>query len=279
MKKKILIFCVTILLVISAVSLAGCSFLGTFHTDRTPYYIDVTEVEDPNAANIVANNNLFSATRIIATFSNQKTSAGSGFIVTSDGYVVTNRHCVLMYASTGSDTPYNPLDKPLSATYKVVFADNNTLTADLVGYSNEADLALLKIRKYYDGSGTATYEPVTLAASSDIYYGDRLYTLGNPEDLGIILTELMVSSPGIRLSVDDKLEAIILDGTINHGNSGGAIFDKYGNVVGVIYARIEGSNSDAYGIGCGIPLTTLKEFLDEADVEYQVATENTTTEK
>lgn len=276
MKKKLLIISTAVVLLSCLVMLAGCNFLGAFYTDRTPYYIDVAEVEDPNAANIVANNNLLSCTRIIASFSNGKTSAGSGFVVTSDGYVVTNRHCVLMYSSTGSDTPYNPLETPLNATYKVVFADNKALSADLVGYSNDADLALLKIRNYADFTGSVSFEPVKLSSSSDLFYGDKVYTIGNPEDLGLILTELMVSSPAIKVSSDDSFSSIILDGTINHGNSGGALFDKYGNVVGVVYARIEGSNSDAYGIGCAIPLDTLKEFLDEARVKYTVATDQST---
>lgn len=276
MKKKLLIISTAVVLLSCLVILAGCNFLGAFYTDRTPYYIDVAEVEDPNAANIVANNNLLSCTRIIASFSNGKTSAGSGFVVTSDGYVVTNRHCVLMYSSTGSDTPYNPLETPLNATYKVVFADNKALSADLVGYSNDADLALLKIRNYADFTGSASFEPVKLSSSSDLFYGDKVYTIGNPEDLGLILTELMVSSPAIKVSSDDSFSSIILDGTINHGNSGGALFDKYGNVVGVVYARIEGSNSDAYGIGCAIPLDTLKEFLDEARVKYTVAADQST---
>lgn len=276
MKKKLLIISTAVVLLSCLVMLAGCNFLGAFYTDRTPYYIDVAEVEDPNAANIVANNNLLSCTRIIASFSNGKTSAGSGFVVTSDGYVVTNRHCVLMYSSTGSDTPYNPLETPLNATYKVVFADNKAPSADLVGYSNDADLALLKIRNYADFTGSASFEPVKLSSSSDLFYGDKVYTIGNPEDLGLILTELMVSSPAIKVSSDDSFSSIILDGTINHGNSGGALFDKYGNVVGVVYARIEGSNSDAYGIGCAIPLDTLKEFLDEARIKYTVAADQST---
>lgn len=272
MKKKILIVCTALLVATCTLLLAGCNLLGAFYTDRTPYYIDVAEVEDPNAANIVANNNLFSCTRVLATFANNKSSAGSGFIVTSDGYVVTNRHCVVMYSSTGSDTPYNPLEQPMSASYKVVFADNTALSADLVGYSKGADLAVLKIRKYIDGSGTTTFQPVKLAESSELYYGDKLYTIGNPEDMGLLLTELMVSSPALKISADDTFDSIILDGTINHGNSGGALFDKYGNVVGVVYARVDGANSDAFGIGCGIPLSALKEFLDEAGINYTVAT-------
>lgn len=271
MKKKILVtLCVVALLSACLFSLAGCNFLGAFYTDRTPYYIDVAEVEDPTAANIVANNNMFSAVRIIASFTNGKAFASSGFVVTSDGYVVTNRHSVLYYASTQSDTPANAYDTPMNGTYKVVFADDKSLSADLVGYSKGADLALLKIRKYSDLSGTASYQPVKLASSSDLYYGDKLYTIGNPADMGLIITELMVSSPGIKLSSSDNFESVILDGNINHGNSGGAIFDKYGNVVGVIYARVEDSEDDVYGIGCGIPLATLKQFLDEADVAYTV---------
>lgn len=274
MKKKVLTIAIITLIIVCVFSFAGCSFLGTFYTDRTPYYIDVAEVEDAKAGNIVANNNLFSAVRVISSYYNGKASAGTGFVVTEDGYVVTNRHCVILYSSTNSDTPYNPMEEPLKATYKIVFVDDTAVTADLVAYSREADLALLKIRKSYDLSGTVKYDPVTLAKSTtELFYGDRLYTIGNPEDMGLILTELMVSSPGIQLSSEDSFKSIILDGTINHGNSGGALFDCKGNVVGVVYARVDGANEDAYGIGCGIPLKELISFLDEAGVKYTTATE------
>lgn len=274
MKKKFLTVAIITLVIVCVFSLAGCSFLGTFYTDRTPYYIDVAEVEDAKAGSIVANNNLFSAVRVISNYYNGKASAGSGFIVTEDGYVVTNRHCVVLYSSTNSDTPYNPMENPVGATYNIVFVDDTYVTAELVAYSRDADLALLKIKKSYDLSGEVKYDPVTLAKStSEIYYGDRLYTIGNPEDMGLILTELMVSSPGIKLSSEDSFKSIILDGTINHGNSGGALFDCNGNVVGVVYARVDGANEDAYGIGCGIPLSELVSFLDEAQVKYTVATD------
>ncbi len=273
MKKKVLILSVITLVIVCLVSFAGCSFLGTFYTDRTPYYIDSAQIDDAKAGNIVANNNLFSAVRVITSYRNGKASAGTGFIVTEDGYVVTNRHCVVMFSSTGSDKPYNPLEEPLDATYQLVFVDDTVVDAYLVAYSKDADLAVLKIRKYLEITGETKFDPVTLAKSDELYYGDKLFTIGNPEDMGLVLTEVMVSSPGIKLSSEDSFKSIILDGTINHGNSGGALFDCYGNVVGVVYARVEGSNKDAYGIGCGIPLSELKSFLDEVKVSYTVASE------
>lgn len=278
MKKKFLSVAFISIIVVCIIALAGCSFLGNFTTDRTPYYIDVAEIEDANAANIVANNNLFSAVRIIASFANGKASAGSGFVITEDGYVVTNRHCVILYSSTNSDQPYNPFEEPLKATYKVVFVDDTSLTADLVAYSKDADLAVLKIRNFANIAGNTKFQPAKLANNPDLFYGDKVYTIGNPEDIGLIMTELMISSPGIKLSSEDSFKSIILDGTINHGNSGGALFDAYGNVIGVIYARIDGSNQDAFGIGCAIPLDTLKSFLDEAEISYTTASTSTAEE-
>lgn len=273
MKKKTIILMSILVVAILATTLCGCSFLGVYTTDRTPYYIEIGKVEDSSTASIVANNNIMSCTRVISQYYNGYASAGSGFVVTKDGYVVTNRHCVVNFASTNTDTTQNPTEKPQKAIYYVVFADNTKLEATLVSYSKVADLALLKINTYIDLSGKVEYQPVKLASESDgeLYYGQKLYTIGNPEDMGLILTELMVSAPAIKLNSSDSFDSIILDGNINHGNSGGVLLNSYGNVVGVVYARVEGTNEDAYGIGCGIPLTALKEFLDGNNIAYTTA--------
>jgi len=266
MKKKSLII-ISALIAITAImcAMTGCSLLGG-NIKSTTSYIDIGKVEDLRAANAVANNNLGSCVRVIAEYSNGNGSNASGFVVSKDGYVVTNRHCAVRFKSTNTDIGYNSYEKPLKANYTLVFANNIKYTAELKAYSTTADIAVLKIKTPLL---TGEFQPVTFETQSPIYYGDKLYTIGNPENIGLILTELMVSAPSIVLNSSDSFGSIILDGNINHGNSGGPLFNVNSRVIGIVYARIDGQDEDAYGLGCGIPADTIMEFLDKNNIKYQ----------
>ena len=268
MKKRSLVVTVVIFAVVLALSLTACSGLFANTSNPTNYHIDIGKVDDMRVASIVANNNIASCVRIIADYKNSNkttvvTSASSGFVITDDGYVLTNRHCVVRYSTTGSDTPMYASDKPMDADYSVVFADNIEYTAKLVAYSSSADLAVLKIATVDIPFLTSKkFQPTVFETEDEIYYGERVYTIGNPENIGLILTELTISSPGIMLNKNDSFDSVILDGNINHGNSGGPVFNAQSRVCGVVYARVEGSNKDTYGIGCAIPASTAIAFLD-----------------
>ncbi|MDE6189612.1 MAG: S1C family serine protease, partial [Clostridia bacterium] len=98
--------------------------------------------------------------------------------------------------------------------------------------------------------------------------GDTVYTMGNPENLGFIFSKLMVACPAAKLNESDDFSTILLDGNINHGNSGGPLIDVNSRVVGIIYARVEGASSDTYGIGCAITANEITDFLDENKIVY-----------
>lgn len=279
MKRRSFVIIVAIFAVVLALSLTACNGLfANASGNRSNYFIDIGKVDDARTASIVANNNIASCVRIIADYKSGNktivvTSASSGFVITEDGYVLTNRHCVVRYANTGSDTPMYASDKPMDADYSVVFADNREYTAKLVAYSSSADLAVLKIATVdlpFLSSGK--FQPTVFETEDELYYGERIYTIGNPENIGLILTELTIASPDIKLSKNDTFGSIVLDGNINHGNSGGPLFNAYSRVCGVIYARVEGSNKDTYGIGCAIPASTAIAFLDSiknAKINYK----------
>lgn len=279
MKKKI--YVTAIFLVLSIIT---CCSVGCIFTDETQQklYIDIGQVEDSRVASIVANNTIDSCVRISTDFpSINVTSKSSGFFVTSDGYVITNRHCVVRFTN-GTDLPTNE-EEPMRAEYTVIDTKGVSYGAKLIAYSKTSDIALIKIvPKFLDTlvGSTVSFTPMVFDTQSNPYYGDRLYTIGNPEDMGFILTELMVASPAIKLSSGDKYDSIILDGNINHGNSGGALIDVYSHVVGLIFARVETPSthkdfsttnstlSSTYGLGCAIPAKAVTEFLDECHVEY-----------
>ena len=270
MKKRVLVTLILILTVVSILSMTACS--GLFgDSDPTRYYIDIGQVEDARTASIVANNTIASCVRVITEYA-ASTSASSGFVITEDGYVVTNRHCVVRYTYTNgktSDVPQFPSERnnPMRAKYFVVFADNKQYEASLVEWSDDADIAVLKI----DNGKIIKdkFQPLVFETERELYYGERVYTIGNPENIGLIFTELAIASPAMRLSEHDTFNSIVLDGNINHGNSGGAIFNAHSRISGIVYARIDGNNSDAYGIGCAIPTSEIIKFLKSIKVSYK----------
>lgn len=271
-KKAFLISICLILALTTLVCSAACLNIFGNKTDTSKYYIDVANVEDSRAASIVYNNTHSSCVRIISDFENGSTAASSGFIITSNGYVLTNRHCVLRYKLSNTDTPASLLDKPLKVSYYVVFMDDTQYKARLVAYSETADIAILKIDT---GISSYSFEALTFETERKLYYGDRLYTIGNPENLGLILTELMVASPAVKLKHDDAFDSIVLDGNINHGNSGGALINVYSRVCGIIFARVESSSTSmVYGIGCAIPTSTILSFLDKNNIIYKTTPTN-----
>jgi putative serine protease PepD len=178
----------------------------------------------------------------------QGTATGSGFVVSSDGYVVTNDHVV-----AGAS----------SVTVKI--GDGKTLKARVVGTDASTDLALLKV----DATGLT---PLQLGDSDAVQVGDPAYAIGNPYGLDRTLTtgvisalQRQISSPN-GFAIDNVLQT---DAAINPGNSGGPLFNDQGQVIGV-NSQIEtsGSSSDGeeggnVGIGFAIPSNTVKSVVEQ----------------
>ena len=177
----------------------------------------------------------------------QGTATGSGFVVSSDGYIVTNDHVV---------------DGASSVTAKV--GDGKTLTAKVVGTDASTDLALLKV----DASNLT---PLTLGDSDQVQVGDPAYAIGNPYGLDRTLTTGVISALQREISspngytINDVLQT---DAAINPGNSGGPLFNTAGQVVGV-NSQIETSGSSSggesgnVGIGFAIPSNTVKSVVEQ----------------
>jgi putative serine protease PepD len=174
---------------------------------------------------------------------------GSGFVVSNDGYVVTNAHVV----------------EGANGQIKVKIGDGKTLEAKLVGQDASTDLALLKV-------SATNLKPLALGDSSTVEVGDPAYAIGNPFGLDRTLTtgvisalQREISSPN-GFSIDDVIQT---DAAINPGNSGGPLFNSAGQVIGV-NSQIEstGSTSDGgqagnVGIGFAIPSNTVKSVVSQ----------------
>ncbi len=168
-------------------------------------------------------------------------AAGSGFILSDDGYIITNYHVV------------EDAEEIKVATY-----DDKTYDAKLVGCDEENDLAVLKI----DAEGLT---PVVLGDSDKLNVGDSVVAIGNPlGELTFSLTQGAVSALNRSITIGNmSMDLIQTDCAINSGNSGGALFNSYGEVIGITNAKYSGDSSSASvdNIGFAIPINSVREII------------------
>jgi serine protease Do len=175
------------------------------------------------------------------------TSLGSGFIISPDGYIVTNNHVVSGDAQPGAAAP--PVE-----SITVTLPDRREFKARLVGRDVPSDLALLKI----DASGLPF---VRWGNSKEARVGDWVLAIGNPFALGGTVTAGIISA--LHRNINNGLydRYIQTDAAINRGNSGGPMFDLRGNVIGIntaIYSPTGGN----VGIGFAIPAEQARPVID-----------------
>ncbi len=154
---------------------------------------------------------------------------GSGFVISSDGYIVTNNHVI---------------DKAMSI--RVTLDDGTEVPAKLIGADPKSDLAVIKIE---------TKKPlstVTWGDSDKLNAGDQILAIGNPFGIGTTVTAGIVSARGRDLHSGPYDDFIQIDAPINHGNSGGPLVDLEGKVVGINTA-IYSPNGGSVGVGFAIP--------------------------
>lgn len=163
-------------------------------------------------------------------------SQGSGFIISADGYVVTNHHVVR-----------NATDVSL------VLDTGKTVTASVVGTDEKTDLALLKINE------AGPYKFVDFSDNLP-RVGDWVVAIGNPFGLGGTVTAGIVSARGRDIGAGPYDDFLQIDAPVNRGNSGGPTFDMNGNVVGVNTA-IYSPSGGSVGIGFAIPATVAKSVI------------------
>ena len=169
--------------------------------------------------------------------SRQLIGQGSGFFISSDGYVVTNNH-VVDHAKTVS----------------VTTDDGKTLSAEVIGRDPKTDLALLKVNAKGD-------YPFVSLAKSEPRIGDWVVAIGNPFGLGGTVTAGIVSAEGRDIGNGPYDQFLQIDAPINKGNSGGPTFNLKGEVVGVNTAIFSPSGGSV-GLGFAIPATTVGGVVD-----------------
>ena len=184
-------------------------------------------------------------------FGMQSTSAvsGSGFVVTSDGYIVTNYHVIADAYTEG---------------YKVsvMFYNGDKYDAKIVGVEESSDIAVLKI----DASGLSA---TTLGNSEDIQVGETVYAIGNPlGELSFSMTSGMVSALDRDITTQDQTTGqtttnnmFQIDAAVNEGNSGGPVYNNKGEVVGIVTAKY--SDAGVEGLGFAIPIKDVSDIVNQ----------------
>lgn len=170
-------------------------------------------------------------------------SVGSGIVISESGYILTNYH--IIEGGTGLGI--------------MLLTDWSVYDATLVGYDKELDLAVLKA----EGSG---FVPAQFGNSDELEVGDPVYAIGNP--LGYLygaMSDGMVSYLGDRVAqLDYPGRLIQTTAALNSGNSGGALVDAYGRVVGITYAKLTGIRNDTVveGLGLAIPISDARSYIN-----------------
>ena len=172
----------------------------------------------------------------------QSASSGSGFVITQDGYIVTNQH-VVSGASSVNVTLYN----------------GDTYPATVVGGDSDYDVAVLKI----EATGL---QAVTLGKSADVNVGDTVMAIGNPlGELTFSMSQGIVSCCDRAINVDGTpFNMIQVTAAINPGNSGGPLFNEYGEVVGIVSAKYSSYASQSVeGLGFAIPINDVAAMIQD----------------
>lgn len=166
------------------------------------------------------------------------TGAGSGVILTEDGYIATNNHVI-----SGA------------SKIEVTLRDGTVYSASLVGTDPENDLAVIKI----DASGLT---PATFADSDDLQVGQVAVAIGNPlGKLGGTVTEGIISALDRQINLDGQnMRLLQTSAAVNPGNSGGGLFDENGYLIGIVNAKSTGSEIE--GLGFAIPSNVVKEVTN-----------------
>ena len=195
---------------------------------------------------------------IQATSPGQQDS-GTGVVLSSDGYIVTNDHVISGASSVSVSTGSNSSSTASSSSGR---------TAQVVGEDPNSDLAVIKV----DPTGLNLH-PLTLAQSSTVGVGDPVYAIGNPYGLDQTLTRGIVSALNRQISAPDGTAingAIQTDAALNPGNSGGPLIDSHGDVIGInsqiaSEASSAGGQPGSTGVGFAIASDTVKSVVAQIE--------------
>lgn len=182
--------------------------------------------------------------------SNTATAEGSGIIISEDGYILTNNHII----NSTSSSSYYEVGKA-NKVIVTLFNDETEYEATIIGTDEETDLAVLKI----DKTGLTAAE---LGDSDSVQVGEFAMAIGNPLGMQGSVSSGMISAVNRKVTSENKTYTLIqTDAAINSGNSGGALVNSKGQIIGINTLKMSGSGIE--GMGFAIPINLAKPIYEQ----------------
>jgi len=229
-------------LLLNSPAIIGTSNIADIVEKVSPAVVNIETTTTVNSNDVFFNNEFFReffGNDGLVPQPNVQTGVGTGFLISSDGYILTNQHVI---------------DGASQITVRMADVDKG-YEATVVGQDYELDLAIIKVQP------DRTFTTLNMGDSDRIRVGDWVVAIGNPYGLDHTVTVGVISAKGRPISIEDRVyrNLIQTDAAINPGNSGGPLLNTNGEVVGINTAV----NYEAQGIGFAISINTAKEIIDE----------------
>lgn len=254
---KFLLVFLTIVVVLSILTNVGVLYYYT-SVANTEKKTDIVPTNINDLSQVIAYNNMDSVVRI-NVIKGSMSSAGTGFVINNQGYILTNYHVVeaLTYVDARGYAYFSWTDKPFAI--------------DFVEGNKTDDVAVVKLVPSIQSPVLPTandYKVVTfLNRKQEICYGEPVVAIGNPLNVGLSVTSGIISNPNLII---EKKPAIQHDAAINGGNSGGPLFNKDGMVIGInsFKAVKDYSGNTVEGMAYAIPNETSIDWLKKWGIKY-----------
>ena len=208
------------------------------------FYLMILKID----ANKVYNNSIQSIVEVKAVNEDIGESFGTGEIIKSDGTIITNAH-VVTYTRLGITNEFD--------NYYIRFSsEEDYREVSLIKYDSDLDLAVLKL-------DDVKVKVLKTTDSSKINSGDKVYAIGNTSNKGIGISEGIISVPLVNIIYEEKTRAVIqCDLTIAQGNSGGALLNEKGKLIGITTFRTKDNSGNViYGIVYSIPINIVLDYI------------------
>lgn len=214
---------------------------GAIPTVNAPGEMATTEIAKKVGPAVVGITSTIEGQMSIFGTTSQSSSEGSGIILSADGYIVTNNHVV-----------------DGASSVRVMLNTGSEFDAKLIGKDAQTDLAVIKIEP------TEQLTVATLGDSNNLEVGERVVAIGNPMGLEFFgsVTEGIVSAVNRSINVDNRtMNLLQTDAAINSGNSGGALINRFGEVIGINSVKV--AYSGVEGMGFAIPSSEAKPIITD----------------
>lgn len=204
----------------------------------------------PPSPKRIFNDSVKSIVELKASSEGLGTGYGTAEFIDNEGTLVTNAH-IVTYTQLGKVNTFK--------NYSIRFASEEEYRkAELLKYDTEKDIAVLKL-----SDPTASFQAIKLGNSDKLSFGDKVYAVGNGSNYGLSLTQGIISIPKINVEYENKKREVIqCDLTISSGNSGGALLDEKGRMIGITTFRTkDNSGNIIYGLAYCIPINIVMDFV------------------